>query len=46
MITGQAVKMTNLSAVKIILGGKHFAFYIMYAILFSIITGLVIDIFI
>jgi uncharacterized membrane protein YraQ (UPF0718 family) len=46
MITGQAIKITNLSAVKIILGPKHFAFYIMYAILFSIITGLVIDIFI
>jgi uncharacterized membrane protein YraQ (UPF0718 family) len=46
MITGQAVKMTNLSAVKIILGGKHFTFYIMYAIMFSIITGLLIDIFI
>jgi uncharacterized membrane protein YraQ (UPF0718 family) len=28
MITGQAVKMTNLSAVKIILGGKHFTFYL------------------
>jgi uncharacterized membrane protein YraQ (UPF0718 family) len=45
MITGQSIKMTNLSAVKIILGSKHFALYIAYCILFSIITGLIIDVF-
>jgi uncharacterized membrane protein YraQ (UPF0718 family) len=45
MITGQAIKMTNLSAVKIILGSKHFVLYIAFSILFSIITGLMIDIF-
>jgi uncharacterized membrane protein YraQ (UPF0718 family) len=45
MITGQAIKMTNLSAVKIILGARHFALYIAFTIIFAITTGLVINIF-
>jgi hypothetical protein len=45
MITGQSIKMTNIIMVKIILGSKHFALYIAYCIVFSIITGLIIDLF-
>jgi uncharacterized membrane protein YraQ (UPF0718 family) len=44
MITGQAIKMTNLSAVKIILGKRHFALYIAYSILFSVLVGLMVDV--
>jgi uncharacterized membrane protein YraQ (UPF0718 family) len=43
MITGQAIKMTNLSAVKIILGRRHFALYIAFNVLYSIVFGLMID---
>ncbi|MCX8131057.1 MAG: permease [Clostridia bacterium] len=40
MITGPATKLTNLGAVKIILGKKNFAVYILYNIIFAIIVGL------
>jgi len=43
MITGQAMKITNLGAVKIVLGMKHFAFYIAFTIVFALLTGLIID---
>ena len=45
MITGPAMKITNISAVKIILGIKHFVFYIIFSVLFALVTGLVVDIF-
>jgi uncharacterized membrane protein YraQ (UPF0718 family) len=44
MITGPAMKITNLGAVKIILRLKNFAIYIAFSILFALITGLIIDI--
>ena len=43
MITGPAMKITNLGAVKIILGIKDFALYIGFSILFALLTGFLID---
>jgi uncharacterized membrane protein YraQ (UPF0718 family) len=43
MIVGPAMKITNLGAVKIILGMKHFLLYIFFAVLFALLSGLVID---
>ena len=44
MITGPATKITNLGALKIALGVKHFAFYIAFVILFSLLTGVLVNI--
>jgi uncharacterized membrane protein YraQ (UPF0718 family) len=43
MITGPAMKITNLGAVKVILGFRHFALYIAFAILFALCMGFLID---
>jgi uncharacterized membrane protein YraQ (UPF0718 family) len=43
MITGPAMKITNIGAVKIILKLKHFIFYIAFAILFALLTGFLVD---
>lgn len=43
MITGPATKITNLGALKIVLGVKRFALYIFFVVLFSLATGLLID---
>lgn len=43
MITGPATKITNLGAVKIVLGIRRFAFYVFFTILFALITGLLIN---
>lgn len=43
MITGPATKITNLGAVKIVLGIKRFALYIAYVILFSFLAGLMVN---
>jgi uncharacterized membrane protein YraQ (UPF0718 family) len=43
MITGQAMKITNLGAVKIVLGIKHFLFYLLFAILFALLSGFALD---
>jgi len=43
MITGQAMKITNLGAVKIVLGIKHFLFYILFVILFALLSGFAVD---
>jgi uncharacterized membrane protein YraQ (UPF0718 family) len=45
MVAGPAVKITNLGALKIVLGIRHFTLYIIFAILFSLISGLAIDLF-
>lgn len=45
MITGPATKITNLGAVKIILGMKRFILYFLFAIAFAVITGLFVDLF-
>ena len=43
MITGPATKITNLGAVKIVLGIKRFALYLAYIMLFSFLTGLMVN---
>ena len=44
MITGPATKITNLGALKIVLGAKRFALYILFSVAFAFLTGLLIDI--
>lgn len=44
MITGPATKITNLGAVKIILGIKRFLLYLAFVMVFSLITGFVVNI--
>lgn len=43
MITGPATKITNLGALKIVLGAKRFALYLAFTILFSLDTGWIVD---
>jgi uncharacterized membrane protein YraQ (UPF0718 family) len=43
MITGPATKITNLGAVKIVLGIKHFVFYLVFTVLFALASGFVVD---
>ena len=43
MITGPATKITNLGALKTVLGARHFALYILYAMMFSLAAGLLTD---
>ena len=43
MITGPATKITNLGALKIVLGLKHFAVYLAFVMLFSLATGLAVN---
>ncbi len=43
MITGPATKITNLGAVKIVLGMKHFIFYIAFVMLFSLLAGMLVN---
>lgn len=43
MITGPATKITNLGALKIVLGIKHFIIYLVYVVVFALLSGLLID---
>ncbi len=43
MITGPATKITNLGAMKIVLGIKRFIMYIVFSIAFAWVTGMVVD---
>jgi uncharacterized membrane protein YraQ (UPF0718 family) len=43
MITGPAAKITNLGALKIVLGIKHFILYIAFAAVFALFTGFLVD---
>lgn len=43
MLTGPATKVTNLGAVKIVLGTKRFLLYLAYVIVFALGTGLVVN---
>jgi uncharacterized membrane protein YraQ (UPF0718 family) len=45
MITGPATKITNLGALKIVLGLKHFLFYLLFTIVFAFLSGVMIDLF-
>lgn len=44
MLTGPATKITNLGALKIILGAKNFVIYILFVMTFATVTGLIVDI--
>ncbi len=44
MVTGPATKITNLGAVKIVLGAKRFALYLAFTVLFALGTGWIVDI--
>lgn len=41
MITGPATKLTNLTALKIVLGTKSFSLYILFSLIYATIVGLV-----
>ena len=43
MLTGPATKITNLGAMKIVLGWKRFFLYLAFVMLFSLGTGLLVD---
>jgi len=43
MITGPATKITNLGAVKIVLGTKRFTLYWTFTIAFALLTGWIVD---
>ena len=45
MLTGPATKITNLGALKIVLGIRRFLLYWLYVILFALVTGIVVNIF-
>jgi len=45
MITGPATKITNLGALKIVLGIKHFLFYLVFADVFALLSGFIINLF-
>ena len=43
MLTGPATKITNLGALKIVLGLKHFLLYLGFVMTFSLLTGLLVN---
>lgn len=44
MITGPATKITNLGALKIVLGMKRFLLYLAFVMVFSLATGAIVNI--
>jgi uncharacterized protein len=44
MVAGPATKITNLSALKIVLGIRNFVIYIIFAILFATVSGILVDV--
>lgn len=43
MLTGPSTKITNLGALKIVLGIKRFLLYLAYVMVFSFVTGLLVN---
>lgn len=43
MITGPATKITNLGAVKIVLGIRRFALYLLFTVFYALLTGWIVD---
>ena len=43
MLTGPSTKITNLGALKIVLGIKHFVLYLAFVMVFSFATGMVVN---
>lgn len=46
MITGPATKITNLGAAKIVLGGRRFVLYLLFVMLFSLVAGMLTNLFV
>ena len=44
MITGPATKITNLGALKIALGAKHFIIYLLFVMAFAVLSGFVVNV--
>ena len=44
MLTGPATKITNLGALKIVMGMRHFLLYLIFIMLFSLLTGMFVNI--
>lgn len=44
MLTGPATKITNLGALKIVLGIKRFLLYLVFVMIFSFLTGIIVNI--
>jgi len=45
MVTGQAMKIINLGALKVVLGAKHFFLYVLFIVAFALLSGFLIDLF-
>jgi uncharacterized protein len=43
MVSGPATKLTNLGAVKIILGARNFGIYVAFCLLLAVVSGLAVD---
>ena len=43
MLTGPSTKITNLGALKIVLGVKRFLLYLAFVMMFSLVTGLIVN---
>ena len=43
MVSGPATKFTNMGALKMVLGTRHFALYILFVLAFAFLSGLAID---
>jgi uncharacterized membrane protein YraQ (UPF0718 family) len=43
MLSGPATKLTNLGAVKIILGGRNFVLYVAFCLVLAVLCGLAVD---
>ena len=43
MLTGPSTKITNLGALKIVLGLRHFLLYLAFVMVYSFVTGLIVN---
>ena len=43
MLTGPSTKITNLGALKIVLGIKRFMLYLLFVMLFSFVSGIIVN---
>lgn len=43
LLSGPATKISNLSAVKAVLGGRNFALYVAFAVVFAVAAGFLVD---
>ena len=44
MLTGPATKITNLGALKIVMGMRRFLLYLAFVMLFSLLSGILVNI--